>query len=116
TRSSIIPRHPLTNHLSPPQPRLLVPRQRKKLTNSLVLLRHRSRQRQPRLAQIAQTTEQTQKISEAIGGDAVRAGKSSGSVRRATPWNRRKICWARRWQDCSAARLVRKRATIIRLQ
>ena len=69
-----------------------------------------------RLAQIAQTTEQTQKISEAIGGDAVRAGKSSGSVRRATPWNRRKICWARRWQDCSAARLVRKRATIIRLQ
>src|SRR5215510_7095705 len=119
TRSSIIPRHPLTNHLSPPQPRLLVPRQRKKLTNSLVLLRHRSRQRQltikvPRARPRAlRRPNKRRRYPRQLAATLSRAGRSSGSVRRATPWNRRKICWARRWQDCSAARLVRKRATII---
>src|SRR5262245_44201180 len=122
TRSSIIPRHPLPNYLSPPQPRLLVPRQRKKLTNSLVLLRHRSRQRQltikvPRARPRAlRRPNKRRRYPRQLAATLSRAGRFSGSVRRATPWNRRKICWARRWQDCSAARLVRKRATIIRLQ
>jgi len=44
-RNRLLVRRPLTNHLSPPQPRPLLPRQLKKLRNKKVLLHRPSRQR-----------------------------------------------------------------------